>query len=246
MAPSYDLLMYAFSVFAIAGCWSFLWKDNEIFRIFQFMYIATSAAVGIPMNWNFLYGSLFIPLAQGNLMAWIPTILAVTLFFTFTTKYYWVGRYGTAFIVGISIPLMIRGTIQTTLLMQVAALFQFANLGSSPFDAFSNFIKTLSAVAALAYFFFHYVHRYQVGRATQRIGRYFILFAFGAQFGTRIIRTASFLVYLVGYVLITGPPADYQWFSVPVLIVSVAIIWLAVRWEVRRERVEIAKVTAVS
>jgi hypothetical protein len=224
--PIYELLTYLFSIIILVGLWSFLWKDNLLFRFFQYSYLAVATAGYAIMSWDYVYKSVIIPVIKGNFIPLIPLFISLLLFGSLSTKYTWISRYATSFILGVSLTLMMRGITETGIVNMMTSIFSFAKIGKTWGITMNNIIKISAAVFTIIYFFFHFVHRYNIGRGMQRIGRYFIMVGFGTQFGTGIMTSALFIAWIVQYVTITGPPAGYQWFSIVALLIAVGILLL--------------------
>lgn len=231
MAQVYDFLIYFLSVFMIAATFSILWKDNEFFRWTQFTYVAIAAANYAVLGWDHILNVVLIPLSQGELIQIIPLILSILIFTTISTKYNWIAKYSTSFILGVSVAIMMRGTIDSDITAQIATIFNFAKMGATPFKTFNNIVTIVCAVATLSYFFFHFVHKTNVGRGTQKLGRYVIMLAFGTQFGTRIQYIALFIAWIVGYVTTSGPPSGYRWIQIPVILITSGMMLFAIRRE---------------
>lgn len=231
MALIVDFLMYFLGVFSIVATFSILWKDNELFRLTQFTYVAVAAANYAVLGWDHILNVVLIPISQGELIQIIPLILSLLLFTTISSKYNWIARYSTSFILGVSLSIMMRGVIDSDITPQIATIFRFAKLGATPFKTFNNIVTIVCAVTTLSYFFFHFMHKSKVGRATQKLGRYVIMLAFGTQFGTRIQYIALFIAYIVGFVTTSGPPIGYRWFQIPVLLITSGMLLFAIRRE---------------
>jgi hypothetical protein len=231
MGLEYDIFMYCLSVLSIGAILSILWKDNVIFRWIQYTYVAVAATNYAVLAWDQILKVTIIPISQGKFVQIIPLALGLLVFTTLSNKYSWIARYSTSFIIGISVALMMRGTVEANITAQIVAFLNFAKVGATPFITFNNIVTMVCTIFTLTYFYFHFLHRISVGRAAQKLGRYIIMLGFGTQFGTRIMYIALFIAYIVGYVVLSGPPLGYQWIQVPVLLLVAGIMLFAIRRE---------------
>ena len=124
-------------VIVAAGCtlalYSFLYKDNPLFKFAEHVYVGVAAAYVFGIVWyNSLYGEIIISYfpslttegsAQGGgHNPWIllmPTLLGLLMLLRFSGKLGWLSRYAFAFVVGVGAGFTIPRYMSAFLLMQV-------------------------------------------------------------------------------------------------------------------------------
>jgi hypothetical protein len=170
---------------------SFLYKDNPMYKVAEHLYVGVSAAFAIlytfyfdvkPLLWErFLAGQgaekwiLLIPLAFGLMMLtrWVPKIA-------------WLSRWSISLTVGIAAGLGITGQIQGVLLPQIRATLV-------PLSNFNNILMVIGVICTLIYFYFSAVHK-GIVKIGARTGVVFIMVAFGASFGYTVMARISLLI----------------------------------------------------
>ena len=114
-------------------------------------------------------------------MSWIiPIILGVFLFARYVPSISWLSRFPVAIMVAIVSAAQIRGTLHAEFVSQIAATTELNIL------ELSDLIFLIGVVTVATYFL--YLKRLRESRVLSaglsRIGRYFLMVAFGASLGT--------------------------------------------------------------
>ena len=185
--------------------YSFLYKDNPLFKFAENLYVGVAAAYTLTQIWyTVLLADVVIPFSElgresmGNLWLIVPTLLG---FFMLTqlssAKFSWLSRIAFAFVVGLGAGLAIPRTIAANLLAQIQP-----TMGPITADlaGFNLFIILVGVVTVLVYFFYSVEHTGPVGVAS-KIGIWFLMISFGASFGYTIMARLSLLIGRVGFLL---------------------------------------------
>jgi len=174
--------------------YSFLYKDNPIYKVAENIFVGVSAGYWAVMLWsNFAWPNLFEPLVrQGNFLFIIPIIIGLMMFAPFLPKVSWLVRIPLTFTMGVSMALFIIQTVQGEILPQVRATF-LPLVGVPLFQMVSNLLIILGVIFTLIYFYFSKPHKGALGLAA-KIGIWFMMVSFGASFGYTIMARISLLI----------------------------------------------------
>ena len=104
-------------VIVAAGCtlalYSFLYKDNPLFKFAEHVYVGVAAAYIFGITWyNSLYGEILVSYfdigaegaSGGGHNPWVllfPTLLGLLMLTRFSSKFGWLSRISFAFVVGV-------------------------------------------------------------------------------------------------------------------------------------------------
>jgi hypothetical protein len=180
---------------------SYLLRDNALFRLAIHIFIGVAAAYVSAVIWyNVIWPQLLLPISSGNLsgilLAIIPLLLSILLLFKAFPRLAQAGSPALAFMVGVGAAIAIGGAIVGTIVPQVLASInslgpQAAQPG--PSDAWMNSINggvlLIGTLSSLAYF--HFSTRRKDNQPSARagwieeiagIGRIFIAITLGAIF----------------------------------------------------------------
>ena len=204
-----------FGVIVAAGftlaLYSFLYKDNPLFKFAEHVYVGVAAAYIFGIVWyNSLYGEIIISYfpslttegsAQGGGHSpWVliaPTFLGLLMLLRFSSKLGWLSRYSFAFVVGIGAGFTIPRYMSAFLLGQLGP-----SLAPITWDlaGLNLFIVLIGVLTVLIYFFFSVEHKGAVGYAS-RLGIWFLMVSFGASFGYTIMARLSLLIGRITFLL---------------------------------------------
>ena len=164
---------------ATLGCITFLfWKDNPIFTFLEHVSLAGSAAYIVGNT----YHRYIVPtvrddiIGNGELIWILPCILGLLIYFKYSSSLGWVARYPMSFWVGYGAGWTLADRIAPMLTQVRASFFNINSL--------DTFIVFLAFVTGLLYFVFTIKRENSVMAPITSIGRYGILIALGASFGS--------------------------------------------------------------
>lgn len=167
---------------------SFLYKDNPFYRFAEHLFVGVSAGYWAMYSWyNVLLPNLGRPLfIEHNFILLVPLVLGILMLLRLFPKISWLSRWPLAFIVGMTSGYYLVTFLQTNALEQViGTIVTLSNI--------NNIILVIGVVTGLLYFFFSTQHKGAVG-VSARIGRMFLMVAFGASFGYTVMARISLLI----------------------------------------------------
>ncbi len=198
-----------FGTFIAAGItlslYSFLYKDNPLFKFAENLYVGVAAAYSLTQVWyTVLLADVVNPLSElngenlSNLWLIVPTLLGLFMLTQLSSaKFSWLSRIAFAFVVGLGSGLAIPRTIAANVLAQLEPTMRPI---TATWEGFNLFIILVGVVTVLVYFFFSVEHTGPVG-VVSKIGIWFLMISFGASFGYTIMARLSLLIGRVGFLL---------------------------------------------
>lgn len=192
------------AAFLTLAIFSFLYRDNPIYKMAEHIFVGVSAGYGVVITWHeavvpLLIDPLFRPEAVGmegpNYIVLIPGVLGLLMFSRFFPRYDWLSRWPIAFVMGVYSGLAIPASIQANLLPQLYATMLpiWPGVEVPVWVAVSNFLLVAGVLCTLAYFYFSREHKGAFGAAS-RVGIFFLMVAFGAGFGNTVMARISLLI----------------------------------------------------
>lgn len=169
------------------GLWSFLLGNNRVFRMVQSLYVGAAVAHTFVLAYqNTIIPNLWTPLIGGNYVLIIPLILGFLLFTRVHKKYASISRIPMSFTVGVGAALAIRGALFSDFQVQISSVL-------APLNSVRNIVILVGTIGTLVYFTFT-VKPNAVATPVSKLGRYFMMAAFGAAFGNTVMARMSLLI----------------------------------------------------
>ncbi|ODS32865.1 MAG: hypothetical protein SCARUB_02024 [Candidatus Scalindua rubra] len=189
--------------------YSFLYKDNPVFKIAENLFVGVAMGYWIIITWfNILkpdvFETLIVPLFKDTGKApqyavIIPTLLGIFMLLRFSTKLSWLSRWSFAFVVGLGAGITIPNFIHAFILKQLEPTFASLYTGSI-FGGINTLLILLGVVSVLIYFFFSLEHKGIIGGVSV-IGVWFLMIAFGASFGYTVMARMSLLIGRIQFLI---------------------------------------------
>jgi len=238
---------------ALIGAWvavgltlfifSFLYKDNPLFKTGEHLYVGISVGYSVVVVWYTVFIRLiWDEITKGNYEPLKPVTIGLLIWTRFIPTIAWLSRLAFAFVVGFGSGVAIPRTVSSTILKQIEdtvnplitmshGVFSFSLDLANPQSGVNTVILLVGVISVLFYFFFSVEHS-GAGYVTARTGVYFLMIGFGAAFGYTVMSRMSLLIGRFGD-LITFSTADYG-YATPILLL-LTIVSLAI-WEKTRSR----------
>src|SRR5437667_194336 len=210
---------------------SFLYKDNPLFKIGEHLYVGISVGYTVVIVWYTVFIRLvWEEIKKGNYEPVIPVIIGLLILTRFIPKIAWLSRIAFAFVVGFGSGVAIPRTVSSYILKQIEdtvnplvtrgadGLSMGFNL-ASPQSGVNTIVLVIGVVSVLFYFFFSVEHT-GPGKVTARTGIYFLMIAFGAAFGYTVMSRMSLLIGRFSD-LIKYAGAEYGYASLVLLALTV-------------------------
>lgn len=186
---------------------SFLYKDNPLFKLAEHLYVGVSVGYTIVKAYDTVIVHLILKpiFEQGEIALLVPVAIGMLMLTRYVPKAAWLSRYAFAFIVGVGSGLAIPRTISSFILKQIEDTVRpLLSLAGSDGVAFSmnllnpasnlNAIIILLGVGSVLFYFFFSVEHHGPGRMIARTGIVFLMISFGAAFGYTVMARMSLLI----------------------------------------------------
>ena len=189
--------------FLTLAIFSFLYKDNPIYKLAEHIYVGVSAGYWLIYVAFF---DVYPMLIQGfqnetGLEKWIllvPGALGLIMLSRWFPRTAWLSRWPIAFTVGIGAGLGITANIQGYVMPQLQATL--LPVTGWNIVSLNNVILTVGVITTILYFYFSKPHKGALGWMA-RVGIVFIMVSFGASFGYTLMARISLLIGRLYFVL---------------------------------------------
>jgi hypothetical protein len=206
-----DILGLWLAGFFTLALFSFLYKDNPFYGLAEHVFAGLSAGYEVGLIYrSVILQQLVDPISQH----WVSVAgsdhvgfhlmkigfllfaggLGVLMFTRFFPKTSWISRYPLAFIMGNTAGIYLMSELHGRLIPQVSATL--VNLANP-----LNIIIFLGVITTLIYFYFSKEHKGALG-ASARMGIWFIMIAFGGNFGYTVMGRISLLIGQIQFIFI--------------------------------------------
>ncbi|MBI3910843.1 MAG: hypothetical protein HY320_07905 [Armatimonadetes bacterium] len=190
---------------ATLALYSVLYRENPIYRFAEHIFLGLATAMGLYMTWKtVLYPTWYKELVAGH-WAWILTLVAGGMYYTiYSKRLVWMSRLVMMTMMGLSAGLGFRGFFGTYM-KQIGASFKplvvmqhtaagGVDVGGSVFASFTNILFLATMVCVMTYFFFSFEQKNRPIRRTASAGRWLMMIAFGAMFGSTVMARLSLFI----------------------------------------------------
>jgi len=240
-----DVLGAWITVFLTLAIFSFLYRDNPIYKFAEHLFVGVSAGYGfIQAITGTLIPNLILPLKQSfngvSNCSWArlgALILAILLLLRLVEKVAWLSRLPLALIIGMFAALRLLGRAQSDLILQVNGTMlpitgrNLSWLAWSGVSVLNNALLMVGVLSVLIYFFFSVEHKTPL-KQIALVGTFFLMVTFGSSFGFTVLGRISLLIGRV-QTLYRFSGREYGYASV--ICGLCFIIWF-VMWEILRKK----------
>lgn len=177
------------------GIFSFLYKDNFLYKIAEYMFIGTSAGYLLSVTYNnIIKTNVYQPLvsATPDYSVLIPTFMGLLMLTMLVPSLSVLSRIPISYVVGFGAGAGAMASIQTDIIPQIyATMLPITGIN---LVSLNNFLIILGVVCSLIYFFFSTEHKGLIFGTGSQIGIIYLMITFGAQFGTTIMGRIQLLI----------------------------------------------------
>ena len=199
----FELFQIWIIAFFTLALFSFLYKDNPVYKLAEHIFAGLSAGYYVGLIWDtVIITQLWNPMINdGKYWLIIPGILGILMFARFWPKYSWISRVSLAFVMGTIAGVFIISQLHGLVLPQMqATMLPLAGSGDGFGSAMLAILVVVGVISTLIYFYFSKEHKGILG-ATAKVGIWFIMIAFGAHFGYTVMGRVSLLIGRVQFLI---------------------------------------------
>jgi hypothetical protein len=268
LASHLDSLMLWIGVFCTLGFYSVLYRENRVYRFFEHLYLGLATGVLLVEAWNdVLLPKWFDAIFKQGEWWWIfASIVGLMYYFIFSRKLNWVARLAIGFSLGVTagqefqaftnnvwpqIPKSFKPLVPHPALYAPNPLHlppKAAEAAHIPLlypqvtvpDAINNIVFTVVLLCVMSYFFFSFEQKSRALKGTAAMGRWLLMFAFGAIFGSTIMARLALLIDRVNFLMtdfgsgVMGPPGPLIVFFILFALCGL-MLWMSLRARARGE-----------
>ena len=219
---SWSLLVTALAGVATLGIFSFLIKENPVFRFFEHLFIgiATGLATIVTIQ-NFLWQELLEPMLGLDIVQYpdgtfskdynpslllylLPMAFGLLYYFIYSKRYAWLAKLVIGFSLGIGGGLAFKGFFNQIMPQLWSSFKPVIVLNDGALDVRTSVENTAFIVTLLAvmyYFFFSFKASSAASAKLSSAGRWLLMVCFGAFFGSTVMARLSLLVERLQFLL---------------------------------------------
>ena len=188
--------------------YSVLYRENRAFRIAEAIFVGGSLGQFIAVNYDYVYKTVYLPVAGGSVAWLIPALLGLMFTGFFWRSLRWAYMVPVAVVTGAGLGLALAGSMKIDMVSQVLAIVTLQFQKMSPYEVFTNVIMVVATLTTLFVFFFTKPELKGPFKGIVQAGRFFLMLYIGYQFGNTIMMREAVLIERVSYLLAT-PEARY-------------------------------------
>ncbi len=192
-----------FAALCTLGLYTILYRENVVFRFFEHIFLGLATGYAIYATWNdVLRPRWWTPMVAEGRWWWAFALSAGLLFYLiYSKRYSWMSRLIFAVFFGFAAGQAFQ-FFASTYFPLIRSAINNPVVGVPVPTAINNLLFIVILVSVMTYFFFSFEQRGGVARVS-RMGRYLLMFAFGAIFGSTIMARMSLLIGRVFFLLDT-------------------------------------------
>lgn len=199
MLPYYVIVVAALCTL---GIYTILYRENPIFRLFEHIYVGVAAGYGFYfVIANVLHPKWWTPLTRDGKWYWMFALLVGAMFYLiYSRRLVWMARLVMVSFMGLFAGATFKGFI-TGYVPWIYASFKPIVVRDSPYLHFTNLAMFVTLVTVMSYFFFSISHRNRAVAGSARAGRWLLMLAFGAIFGSTVMGRMSLFIDRAAFLL---------------------------------------------
>jgi hypothetical protein len=167
--------------------------DNPVFRFSESIFIGTAAGYMVTANWFNWIKPNIDAISKGRYLLLVPFVIGLLIYTRYIKSISWMSRIAIAFQLGVGAGLILSRDFKSLFLTQVVATFR-------PLNHINNVILVLGVITSLMYFLFTVQQRGVVGIAA-KTGRWVMMVALGAAFGSTVMARVSLFLGRVQFLM---------------------------------------------
>ncbi len=182
---------------------SVIFKENESYYWAEHLFVGSSAGYFVAQTFgNYIKPTITVDIVQnGKWHFAIPALLGLLMYTRLSSKHQWLSRYPVSFTMGVGAGVVLTKTWKPMLLDQIAATVKPLAAGAKYSVAINAALLLIGVVTTLSFFLFTVEPKGLAGVGS-KIGRYTMMLAFGAAFGTTVMARVSLFLGRMQFLLI--------------------------------------------
>ena len=175
--------------------YSILYKENPVYRMAEHIFIGAATGYGVFVTWTQILKPQWWDKITHGEWYWIFALVAGSMFyFIYSKKHVWISRIIFGTLLGLIAGAAFKGFAGINIDRIYASFKPLHGAGMTAGEIANNAVFIVVLLAVMAYFFFSFEHRSRLTSAPSKLGRWFLMFAFGAMFGSTVMARMSLLI----------------------------------------------------
>ncbi len=204
MTVFFETLGIWIGVLMTFAIFSFLYKDNPLYKIAEQIFVGLSAGYWFVYTiYNIVLPNLIIPLKtdfRANYILIVPGLLGIFMLMRIIPKTEWFSRFPMALMIGSSAGLGMLTYTKSDIIKQLTATMMNPLTGENWIIILGQSLLILGTITGVIYFFFSARHKGTLG-VLSKIGIYFLMISFGGAFGYTAMARISLLIGRLQFLL---------------------------------------------
>ncbi len=182
---------------------SVIFKQNEAYYWAEHLFVGSSAGYFVAQTFgNYIKPTITEDIIKnGKWQFIIPVVLGLLMYTRLSPKTQWISRYPVSLTMGVGAGVVLTTTWKPMLLDQVAATVRPLASGAKGSVAINAALLLIGVVTTLSFFLFT-VQPKGIAGVSSKIGRYTMMLAFGAAFGTTVMARVSLFLGRMQFILV--------------------------------------------
>jgi hypothetical protein len=221
-----EILTLWIGALATLGLYTVLYKENRIYRLFEHIFLGLATGYMVATVWNdTLLPKWWNPMiVDGQWWLILALVAGLFYYFIYSKKHHWMARLVIGFFLGVASGQAFQVFVNDTW-PQISSSFKplaphAAIAANAPGNlnhkaiseltqasAINNLIFMIVLVCVLSYFFFSFEQKNLLLRGSARVGRWLMMFTFGAIFGLTIMARLALLIDRMDFLVNEFSPA---------------------------------------
>jgi hypothetical protein len=187
-----DIIGIYIGLFFIICSWSFLYKQNPLFRFATATVVGAGVGHTTVIALNSINKLVISPILGGSIISVVALIAGLTLYAQFIKPINYLPRYGMAIIVGSFIGLNVGPEIASRFLKQLGNVSK-PLIGATPLDTFNQIMVTVFVLSVILYFIFttKLMPPKSIFGPIQKIAKFSLSISFGYTVSTYVLSRYS-------------------------------------------------------
>ena len=209
LAAHKEVMILWVGLFCTLGLYSVLYKENKIYRLFEHLFLGLATGYLIAQTWtDVLLPKWWEPMWNDGKSSYIFLLpIGLCYYFIYSKKNSWIARLVIGFFLGNAAgqqfqsfinevwPQIIKSFRPVIAHPAIAETADHAAIKAVTWaNALNNVIFLVVLVCVMSYFFFSFEQKHPVLKGSAKLGRWLMMFSFGAIFGSTIMARLALLI----------------------------------------------------
>jgi len=192
--PRGGIVIWVGAVFTLL-LYSILYRENPLYRFAEHVFVGLAAGYGTYQIWNtILFPEWYEPLFKSGKWLWTLALVAGGMYFmVYNRRLSWMSRMVMLMLLGFDAGIYFR-VWAGDWVPQLGDSFRPLVGPTFPYVNLTNIIFMGAMLAVMVYFLFSFEQRHRGLRNTAATGRWLMMIAFGAMFGSTIMARMSLFI----------------------------------------------------